>query len=82
MMTVEHAIYLVIKRLHFAENDWPGHVDVITEPAYTDSGAARARIEELAALWETDEKRKVLTALGTKVHFYLRDVSLVQEMKQ
>jgi hypothetical protein len=81
-MTVEHAIYLIIKRLHFAENDWPGHVDVITEPAYTDSAAARARLNELVALYQTDEKRKVLAAAGTEVRFYLRDVSLVREMKQ
>jgi hypothetical protein len=81
-MTVEHAIYLVIKRLHFAEEGWPAYVDVITEPAYIDSGAARARLNELAALYETDEKRKTLAALGTKARFYLRDVSLVQEMKQ
>jgi hypothetical protein len=81
-MTVEHAIYLVIKRLHFAEDGWPGYVDVITEPAYTDSGAARARVKELAALYDTEEKRKTLAALGTKVRFYLRDVSLIREMKQ
>jgi hypothetical protein len=81
-MTVEHAIYLVIQRLHFGEDiGWPGYVDVITEPSYIDSGAARARLKELAALYETDEKRKALAALGTKVRFYLRDVSLVQEMK-
>ena len=81
-MTVEHAVYLVIKRLHFAENGWPGYVDIITEPAYTDSGAARARIKELAAFYETREKRKTLAALGTKVRFYLRDLSLVEEMEQ
>ena len=81
-MTVEHAIYLVIKRLHFAENGWPGYVDLITEPAYTDSGAARARLKELAALYETEEKRMTLAAVGTQVRFYLRDVSLVEEMKQ
>jgi hypothetical protein len=81
-MTIEHAIYLIIKRLHFVEDGWPGYVDFITEPAYIDSGAARARMKELAALFETDEKRKTLEALGTKVHFYLRDVSLVRTMKQ
>jgi hypothetical protein len=81
-MTVEHAIYLIIKRLHFVEDGWPGYLDFITEPAYIDSGAARARVKELAAVFESDEKRKTLAALGTKVHFYLRDVSLVQEMKQ
>jgi hypothetical protein len=81
-MTVEHAIYLIIKRLHFVEDGWPGYLDFITEPAYLDSGAARARVKELAAVFESDEKRKTLAALGTKVHFYLRDVSLVQEMKQ
>ncbi len=81
-MTVEHAIYLIIKRLHFVEDGWPGYVDFITEPAYTDSGAARARLKELTAIFETDEKRKTLADLGTRVHFYLRDVSLVQEMKQ
>ena len=81
-MTVEHAVYLVIKRLNFAENGWPGYVDIITEPAYTDSGAARAQIKELAAFYETHEKRKTLAALGTKVRFYLRDLSLVEEMEQ
>jgi hypothetical protein len=81
-MTVEHAVYLIVKRLHFGEDGWPGYVDVITEPAYIDSGAARARLSELAAQYETDEKRKTLAALGTKVRFYLRDVSVVQEMKQ
>jgi hypothetical protein len=81
-MTVEHAIYLVIKRLHFAENGWPGYVDLITEPAYTDSGAARTRLKELAALYENEEKRMTLAAVGTQVRFYLRDVSLVEEMKQ
>jgi len=78
-MTVEHAIYLVIKRLHFADDGWPAYVDVITEPAYIDSGAARARLKELAALYETDEKCKSLANLGTEVRFYLRDVSLVQK---
>jgi|GraSoiStandDraft_41_1057321.scaffolds.fasta_scaffold1117090_1 hypothetical protein len=81
-MTVEHAIYLVIKRLHFVEHGWPGYLDFITEPAYIDSRAARARLKELVALFETDEKRETLAALGTRVHFYLRDVSLVQEMRQ
>ena len=81
-MTVEHVIYLIIKRLHFVENGWPGYFDLITEPAYTDSGAARARLKELASLCETKEKRMTLAAVDTKVRFYLRDVSLVQEMKQ
>jgi hypothetical protein len=50
-MTVEHAIYLVIKRLHFVEHGWPGYLDFITEPAYIDSRAARARLKELVALF-------------------------------
>jgi hypothetical protein len=81
-MTVEHAIYLVIKRLHFAEDGWPGYLDVITEPSYIDSDAARARLKELAALYETDERRKALATLGAEVRFYVRDVSLVQEIRQ
>jgi hypothetical protein len=81
-MTVEHAIYLVIMRLHFAEEGWPAYLDVITEPSYRDSHAARARLKELAALYEADEKREALATLGAEARFYLRDVVLVQEMKQ
>ncbi len=81
-MTVEHAIYLVIQRLHFTAEGWPGYLDVITEPSYSDSHAARARLQELAALYDTDEKRKALAVLGAEVRFYLRDVSFVQEMRQ
>ena len=79
---VEDAVYLVIQRLTYAENDWPGHVDIIMEPAYRDSGAARARAKELAALYETQDKSRGLRALGAKVRFYVRDVSLVHEMEQ
>jgi hypothetical protein len=75
-MTVEHAIYLVIKRLHFGKNGWPAYVDIITEPSYVDSRSARERLKELAALYETAEQREALAALGAEVHFYLRDVSL------
>jgi hypothetical protein len=82
VVTVEHAIYLVIMRLHFAADGWPGYLDVITEPSYIDSHAARARLKELAALYETEEKRKALATLAAEVRFYLRDVSLVQEMGQ
>ena len=80
-MTVEHAIYLVIMRLHFAEDGWPAYVDVITEPSYIDSHAARGRLKELADLYEGDEKRKALATLGAEARFYLRDVLLVQETK-
>jgi hypothetical protein len=84
VMTVKQAIYLVIQRLHFEAEGWPGYLDVITEPSYTDSHEARARLAELAALYETEEKRKALAALGlgAKVGFYLRDVSLVQEARE
>jgi hypothetical protein len=81
-MTIEQAIYLVIQRLHFVKEGWPGYLDVITEPSYSDSHAARARLHELAALYETDEKREALAALGAEVRFYLRDVSLVQEIRE
>ena len=80
-MTIEQAIFLVIQRLHFSGGGWPAYLDVITEPSYIDSHAARARLEELAALYETEEKRKALVALGAEVRFYLRDVSLVQEIR-
>jgi hypothetical protein len=49
-MTVEHAIYLVIQRVHFTAEGWPGYLDVITEPSYIDSHTARVRLKELAAL--------------------------------
>ncbi len=81
-MTIKSAIYLVIQRLHFTAEGWPGYLDVITEPSYMDSHAARARLEELAALYETEEKRKALAALGAETRFYLRDVSLVEGMEQ
>jgi len=81
-MTVEYSIYLIIKRTRFVENGWPGYFDVILEPAYSDSGAARARLNELVGLYGSDEKRDTLAALGTEVRFYLRDISLVKEMMQ
>jgi hypothetical protein len=81
-MSLEHVVYLVIRRLHYAENNWPAYVDVITEPAYRDSHVARTRLKELTALYESDGRRKALETLGASVSFYLRDVSLVQEMEQ
>ena len=82
-MSLEHVVYLVIQRLHYAENNWPAYVDVITEPAYRDSHVARTRLKELAALYESDDgRRKALETLGARVSFYLRDVSLVQELEQ
>ena len=82
-MTLKQAIYLVVQRLHFEAEGWPAYLDVITEPSYTNSDAARARLAELAALYEREDNREALAALGLGakvVGFYLRDVALVQEM--